>query len=269
MDPISLILAALAAGGAALARGSLGEAGKDIYKGIKARIRQKLEGKIQGQIALIEYEKDPETWEKPLKKTLAQIRVDRDEELLKMARQLLAQANSYRGRQDVHIENSNLINSPIITGDIKVEQRGTHNVYIGKAEQIVLGPQNRPTRIREVKIDLRLSNGEYPKLFWLEEAEVPNLFSDGLPQVTREWWEPSNFNRERLRQILLDEINRLSASGWELVENNLDDLWQVQHNVQETMISKLTNLVGISIGRTWKNSLTIYGAVFHVRRAID
>ena len=269
MDPIALILTALAAGAAALAKGSLSEAGKDAYKHIKSRIQRKLQGNSQGQIVFAEYEKDPETWEKPLKKALTQIGVERDNELQKLANQLLVQINNQRGRQDVHIKNSNIVNSPIITGDFKVEQRGTHNLYIGKAGQVVLDSRNRPTKIREIKIDLRLNNGEYPQLFWFEEADAPNFFSDGHPQVTREWWEPDNFSREYLREMLRDEINKLSISGWELVETDLDSLWQTEHNTRETLTSRLTNLVGMSVGRTWKNSLIIHGARFHVRRTVN
>ena len=269
MDPITLILTALATGAAALAKGSLSEAGKDLYKLIKSRIQRKLYGDPQGQIVFAEYEKDPETWEKPLKKTFTQIGVEQDHELQKLASQLLVQINNQRGRQDVHIKNSNVINSPIMTGDFKVEQRGTYNLYVGQAEQVVFDSRHRPTEIREIKIDLRLNNGEYPRMFWFEEADTPNFFDDGRPQITREWWEPKNFSHDHLRKILRDEINKLSSSGWELVETDLDDLWQTKHNMQETLTSRLTNLVGMSVGRTSKHSLIIYGARFHVRHIID
>jgi hypothetical protein len=269
MDPITLILTSLVAGASALAKGSLSEAGKDLYKAIRARVQQKLQAHPQAQIILAEYQKDPETWEKPLKKVLKQTGVEQDQELLKLANQLLVQIHYQRGSQDVNIANSSIINSPIITGDFKVEQRGTHNVYIGKAGQVVIGSQNTPTQMREIKIDLRFNNGEYPKLFWIEEAEPRNLFADGSRKVTREWWDPANFNRDHLRQILLAEVNSLARTGWELVETNLDDLWQVEHSVQETFSSRLTNLVGMSVGHTWKNTITIFGARFHVRRAVN
>lgn len=269
MDPATLILTALVAGASALAQGSLSEVGKDLYKAVRTRIQQKLQGGSQSQAILAEYEKDPETWEKPLKKVLKLTRVEQDQELLELANQLLVQIHYQRGSQDVNITNSNMMNSPIIAGDFKVEQRGTHNVYIGKATQVILGRQHISAQIREIKIDLRLNNGDYPKLFWLEEAEPRNLFADGSRKVTREWWEPVNFNREYLRQTLLTEINSLSTIGWELIETNLDNLWQVEHNVQETFSSRLTNLVGMSVGHTWKNTVTIFGARFHVRRAVN
>jgi UDP-2,3-diacylglucosamine pyrophosphatase LpxH len=268
MDPTTLILTALVAGASALAKGSLSEAGKDLYKAIKSKIQLRLQGQPQGQAILAEYEKDPETWEKPFRKTLLQVGAEKDQELLSLAKQLLVQIHYQRGNHDVLIANSNVTNSTIVAGDFRVEQRGTHNVYIGKAGQVLLGDQNKPTQIREVKIDLQLQNGEYPKRFWLEEVESRNLFADGRRRVTREWWEPSNFNRDYLNKILLEEINALGSNGWELVETNLGDLWQMEHNVQETLASRLTNLVGMSIGHTWKNSITIFGARFHMRHSI-
>lgn len=269
MDPITIILTALVAGGSALAKGALSEAGKDLYKAVKSRVSSKLQGDPKGQTILAEYEKDPETWEKPFRKTLSQVGAENDQELLNLANQLLVHVHYQRGNQSVSITNSNVTNSHIIAGDFRVEQRGTHNVYIGNAGQVLLGKSNKPTQIREVKIDLQLQNGGYPKHFWLEEAESRNLFADGQRKVAREWWEPSNFDRDYLNKILLDEINALSSNGWELVETNLNDLWQLEHDIQETLASKLTNLVGMSVGHAWKNSVTIFGARFHVRRSIE
>lgn len=269
MDPITIILTALVAGASALAKGTLSEAGKDLYKAVKTKVSSKLQGDPKGQTILAEYEKDPETWEKPFRKTLSQMGVENDQKLLNLANQLLVHVHYQRGNQAVSITGSNVTNSNIIAGDFRVEQRGTHNVYIGNAGLVVLGESNKPTQTREVKIDLQLHNGEYPKRFWLEEAESRNLFADGQRKITREWWEPSNFSRDYLNKILLNEVNTLSANGWELVETNLDNLWQTEYAVQETFASKITNLVGISMGQIWKNSLTIYGALFHVRRVLD
>lgn len=265
MDPIAIILAALAGGAAALSKTILSEAGKDLYSNLKARLQKKLTRSPQGQIALAEYEKDPKTWELPLKKSLLQVGAEQDKDILDISRQLLRITQIKGGKRKFNIINST-ISGQVNTGDAFVEQHGNHNVYIGQAQQVVLGPQNRPAQIREVKIDLKLANGAYPTLYWMAEAESPNLFSSGVPQVARQWWEPSNFSHDHLHQILLDQINRWSADGWELVEDNLDDVWQTEQGSQETMMSRLTNTVGISAGRIWKNYLVFYGARFHVRR---
>ena len=100
MDPLSLILTALssAAGVAAvqgaahgitqgLAQGSAGEA----YHNLKALIKRKFAGKPNAEVILEEHEKDPETYEAPLKKKLAEADADKDEEIIKAAQELLKQ----------------------------------------------------------------------------------------------------------------------------------------------------------------------------------
>ncbi len=100
MDPLSLILTALssAAGVAAvqgaahgitqgLAQGSAGEA----YHNLKALIKRKFSGKPNAEVILEEHEKDPETYEAPLKKKLAEADADKDEEIIKAAQELLKQ----------------------------------------------------------------------------------------------------------------------------------------------------------------------------------
>ena len=265
MDPITIILTALAGGAAALSKGILSEAGKDLYSNLKTRLQKKLAGSPQGQVALAEYEKDPKTWELPLKKTLTQIGADQDQGIVDTSKQL-ANIIQHKGGGKNFTVIGNTITGQTHIGDTTVEQHGDHNVYVGQAQQVVVGPQNRPAQIREVAIDLTLPNGEYPTLYWMAEAEEPNLFSNGIPQVARQWWEPSNFSHNRLKRILLDEINRWTNDSWELVEDDINDLWETEQTSQETVISKLANAVGMSAGRTWKNQLVFYGARFHVRR---
>jgi hypothetical protein len=89
MEPITLIMAALVAGTAKAA----GDAVPDAYKGLKALIQKKFAGKPAAEMVLAEHEKDPETYAAPLKKNLVEAGVDRDEEILKAAQELLKQAN--------------------------------------------------------------------------------------------------------------------------------------------------------------------------------
>lgn len=88
MDPITVILAALVAGTAKAA----GDAVPDAYKGLKALIQKKIAGKPVAEAMLDEHEKDPETYAAPLKKNLAEAGVDKDEDILKAAQELLKQA---------------------------------------------------------------------------------------------------------------------------------------------------------------------------------
>jgi hypothetical protein len=87
MDPITLILTALVAGTAKAA----GDAVPDAYKGLKAMIQKKFAGKPVAEAMLDEHEKDPETYGVPLKKNLLEAGVDKDEEILKAAQELLNQ----------------------------------------------------------------------------------------------------------------------------------------------------------------------------------
>ena len=94
MEPISLIIAALGAGAIAAVKDVAGTAVKDSYQSLKTLIKKKFESEPKAQIAqmvLEEHEKDPETYEAPLKKKLAEAGVDKDEEIIKMAQELLKQ----------------------------------------------------------------------------------------------------------------------------------------------------------------------------------
>src|SRR5258708_3566631 len=91
MDPITLILAALVAGVAAGAKDTASEAVRDTYNGLKTLIQRKFVGKPQAELALTEHEKDPDTWEKPLKKALAEVGADKDAEVIKAAQAIMVQ----------------------------------------------------------------------------------------------------------------------------------------------------------------------------------
>ena len=87
MDPISLIIAALVAGAAKAA----GNVAPDAYNGLKALIKRKFAGEPKAEMVLEEHETDPETYEAPLKKKLAEAGADKDEEIIKKAQELLKQ----------------------------------------------------------------------------------------------------------------------------------------------------------------------------------
>ncbi|WP_373529537.1 hypothetical protein [Nostoc sp.] len=91
MEPISLIIAALGAGAIAAAKDTAGTAVKDAYQGLKTLIKKKFESEPKAQMVLEEHETDPETYEAPLKKKLAEAGVDQDAEIIKAAQELLKQ----------------------------------------------------------------------------------------------------------------------------------------------------------------------------------
>lgn len=115
MDPISLLLAALAAGTTAAAKDTVDQAVKDGYAALKALICKRFAGKPTAETALAEYEKDEETWKKPLQKALTEVGADRDEAILQQAQRLLEQIHPQQASQ------------------------GKYNINIGEARGNVIG----------------------------------------------------------------------------------------------------------------------------------
>ncbi len=91
MDAISLIIAALIAGAEKTAGKTVENAATDAYNGLKALIKRKFAGDKKAEMILEEHETDPETYEAPLKKKLAEAEVDKDEAIIKLAQELLKQ----------------------------------------------------------------------------------------------------------------------------------------------------------------------------------
>lgn len=89
MEPISLIVSALATGAAQAA----GELIPDGYKGLKALIQRKFSGQPGAEMALQGYEQDPGTFEEPLKKKLEEAGVAQDPEIVKAAQQILGESS--------------------------------------------------------------------------------------------------------------------------------------------------------------------------------
>lgn len=97
MDPVTLILSALATGAAKAA----GDAAPDAYKALRELIKRKFASKPQAEMVLEEHEKDPETYEVPLKKKLVEVEADKDEEILKKAQELLDKIKEQPGGQEI------------------------------------------------------------------------------------------------------------------------------------------------------------------------
>lgn len=88
MDPITIILEALAVG----VKATIGDAVKDTYNGLKTLIQRKFSDKAEANMALNKYEEKPEVWKAPLEDSLKEAAAEKDEEIIKAAQKLLEQA---------------------------------------------------------------------------------------------------------------------------------------------------------------------------------
>ena len=115
MDPVSMVLAAPAAGATAAAQDTASQAVKDAYIGLKTLLKKRFDQKPQAEMALAEYEKDTDTWQKPLQKSLVETGADQDETIVRKAQQVLKLINPQQASQS------------------------KYNVQIGEGKGIVIG----------------------------------------------------------------------------------------------------------------------------------
>ena len=106
MDPISLIIAALAAGAMAGVKDTASRAVTDAYTGLKALLRHRFAGNRPAAAALEQAEQQPGSDQAPLAEYLRAAGADHDEELIRTARALLEHADpagSAAGKYNVRI----------------------------------------------------------------------------------------------------------------------------------------------------------------------
>jgi len=122
MDPVSVVLAALAAGATAAAQDTTSQAVKDAYASLKALVKKRFEKQPHAEMTLAEYEKDTDTWEKPLQKSLVETGVDQNEAVVRQAQQVLKLVHPQQASQ------------------------GKYNVQIGEGKGIVIGDHANVTQ---------------------------------------------------------------------------------------------------------------------------
>ena|SRR2546421_7301120 len=89
MDPISLIVAALTAGATTGVKDTASSAIKDAYNSLKSLIRHKCSDQSRAVTTLGDFEDDPDTYEKPLRKILNANHLNQDEAIIAAAGQLM------------------------------------------------------------------------------------------------------------------------------------------------------------------------------------
>ena len=115
MDPITLIVTALAAGAALGAQDTVSAMVKDAYAGLKALVKKRLGGGPGAELVLAKHEQAPETWQAPLMAELAESGADGDHDLIAAAQALLDLIGEAGGR----------------AGKYTVDVRGAQGVQIG------------------------------------------------------------------------------------------------------------------------------------------
>ena len=113
MDPITLIVTALAAGAVSGALDGLKDdvkaAAKAAYERFRGRLAKRVAGNPGAELTLAEYEADPKTWEGPLTAKLKQVSAGDDADLLAAAKalmELLDQQGTKSGKYNVSISDS-------------------------------------------------------------------------------------------------------------------------------------------------------------------
>jgi hypothetical protein len=127
MDPITLIVTALAAGAASGMTDAASSTVKDAYARLRALVAKRLRGRPDAELVLDRHEGAPEIWRAPLMMELTNAAVEHDLVLVEAARTLMklvdesgAGAGKYtvdvRGAQGVqigdHTRQDNVFNTP-------------------------------------------------------------------------------------------------------------------------------------------------------------
>jgi RIP homotypic interaction motif len=106
MDPVTLILTALAAGAVLGVKDTASQAVHDAYNGLKALVKKRFGGRADGELVLARYAEAPETWKGPLAAELTATGAGGDADLVAAAQALLALADpagSQAGKYTVQV----------------------------------------------------------------------------------------------------------------------------------------------------------------------
>jgi len=94
VDPVSLVLSALASGAARGAGDSASDAVKAAYGRLKRLITERFAGRKSAELALAEHAADPETWQAPLAKALTDSGAAADQVVIEAAQRLMVLLDS-------------------------------------------------------------------------------------------------------------------------------------------------------------------------------
>jgi len=160
-----------------------------------------------------------------------------------------------------------VIDGQIVTGDKMIIQHGDYSTIVEKAQVVNVGNSpNQAREIRPVKINLQLPNGKYPTFRYIDRAGLKEIMLHQSDKVIKKWWDPPEYDWERINRILMEEVNKWTAQGWEVIESDLSKLWITEYGSRESIGTALMSMVGIPGAITWEHWVIHYRAEFHVRR---
>jgi hypothetical protein len=116
MDPVTLIVTALAAGAATGMTESAASAVRDAYRSLLALVRKRLAGRPDAELVLARHETSPETWQAPLVAVLEEAGAEHDTDLAAAAAQALMSLMDRAGAR---------------AGKYTVDTRGAYGVQVG------------------------------------------------------------------------------------------------------------------------------------------
>jgi hypothetical protein len=109
MDPVTLIVTALAAGAADALKDGAAQAVKDAFARLKGLVAARCAGNAKAELVLAEHEADPQTWQAPLAAQLSEAGAGADVDLVAAAQALMVLvdvAGSQSGKYIVDVRGS-------------------------------------------------------------------------------------------------------------------------------------------------------------------
>jgi hypothetical protein len=128
MDPITLIVTALAAGAASALQDGASAVVKDAYARLKALVTKRLADRPKGELVLAEHETAPQTWQAPLAAELSAVGANNDADLAAAAQALMSLVDEAGARSGKYV---------VAVRDSQGVQIGDHNTQTN-----TFGPRN-------------------------------------------------------------------------------------------------------------------------------
>ena len=104
MDPNTLIVTALTAGATGALQETAGTAIKYAHQAFTNLLRRKFQKDPKATLALESHTEDPQTWQKPLEKSIKETGAAQDEEILAAAQKLLELIQSQKPSAKYNVE---------------------------------------------------------------------------------------------------------------------------------------------------------------------